>query len=115
MCGPEWGNGGEKVEGEGDATDRKFSTVNGIALRLAPLLSRYFGLDAMSELMVYNPWCESEIYEREVGWYIYIYRSAREGVLCIGSLPRTLIRLSCKGCCEKKGAKPSTTLRRERF
>lgn len=73
MCGPEWGNGGEKVEGEGDATDRKFSTVNGIALRLAPLLSRYFGLDAMSELMVYNPWCESEIYEREVGWYIYIY------------------------------------------
>lgn len=61
------------MEGEGDATDRKFSTVNGIALRLAPLLSRYFGLDAMSELMVYNPWCESEIYEREVGWYIYIY------------------------------------------
>lgn len=46
MCGPEWGNGGEKVEGEGDATDRKFSTVNGIALRLAPLLSRYFDLDA---------------------------------------------------------------------
>lgn len=67
------GGTGEKVEGEGDATDRKFSTVNGIALRLAPLLSRYFGLDAMSELMVYNPWCESEIYEREVGWYIYIY------------------------------------------
>lgn len=77
MCGPEWGNGGEKVEGEGDATDRKFSTVNGIALRLAPLLSRYFGLDAMSELMVYNPWCESEIYEREVGWYIYISKRSR--------------------------------------
>lgn len=28
--------------GEGDATDRKFSTVNGIALRLAPLLSLFW-------------------------------------------------------------------------
>lgn len=32
----------------------------------------------MSELMVYNPWCESEIYERGVGWYIYIEALERE-------------------------------------
>lgn len=50
-------------------TDRKFSRVNGIALRARPFLS-LFGLHAMSELMVYNPWCESEIYASRT---IYTY------------------------------------------
>lgn len=42
--------------------------------------------------------------------------SAVEGRRAAGiSLPHASIQLSCKGCCEKKGAKPSTTLGRERF
>ena len=38
-----------------------------------------FGLDAMSELMVYNPWCESEIHATQTGIYIYIGISERRG------------------------------------
>lgn len=43
-------------------TNRKFSMVKGVYIALRPLAPRYSAPDSMSELMVYNPGCESEIY-----------------------------------------------------